>query len=401
MLFLIVGSTSAARAACAASLGPATRIDEIASAFPNGQTSGTRLVLTQSTYALQRLVDALQPDERLVLTSAREALARRAPEAFERRGPWHRFEIVDLGPDEPGDAATARGGAPRPSFVSLADQRVDDGAAVLLVEAYDADAADRRRLCDRAATRDPASPIVQLALASAAREQNDMRAARTALDSALASAPEWPAAHYEDGKFWLGYDETARARDAFARAGALMPTFAAAFSNLGSTLGELDEPEAALAAFRQALAADPHGPQVLSNIGVVTRELGRLDESAATLRRVVLEAPDFVFGHYNLGHTLFLAGDYAGAVSAYEEGQRRDSVKNRRQGCRLALARLAAGDAARAEREFWPHVNAAPADEREDLLLEAYEVVQALAASGLDAEPLLAAAERIRAALRV
>jgi tetratricopeptide (TPR) repeat protein len=180
-----------------------------------------------------------------------------------------------------------------------------------------------------------------------------------------------------------------------------MPTFAAAFSNLGAALGELDEPEAALAAFRHALVHDPLGFQILTNIGVVTRELGRLDESAATLRRVVAQAPDFVFGHYNLGHTLFLAGDYAGAVAEYEEGQRRDAVKNRRQGCRLALARLAAGDAVRAERELWLQAEAAPPAEREDLLLEAYEVVQALVAAGVDGPGVRAAADRIRAALRV
>src|SRR5581483_1136838 len=144
--------------------------------------------------------------------------------------------------------------------------------------------------------------------------------------------------------------------------------FAAAFSNLGAALGELEAPDAALDAFRRALASVPHGFQILANIGVVTRELGRLDESAAALRQVVAEAPEFVFGHYNLGHTLFLARDYAGAVAAYAEGRRRDPLKNRRQGCRLALARLAAGEGAEAEREFWRCADDAPAEEREDLL---------------------------------
>ena len=42
--------------------------------------------------------------------------------------------------------------------------------------------------------------------------------------------------------------------------------------------------------------------------------------------------------------------------------------------------RLANGDAAGAEHDFWAFANAAPADEREDLLLEAYEVAHALLA---------------------
>jgi len=80
----------------------------------------------------------------------------------------------------------------------------------------------------------------------------------------------------------------------------------------------------------------------------------------------------------HIGHTLFLSGHYRDALGAYTEGQLRDPEPNRRQGCRLAVIRFANGDAAGAERDLWRVANAAPADEREDLLLEAYEVAQAL-----------------------
>jgi tetratricopeptide (TPR) repeat protein len=225
---------------------------------------------------------------------------------------------------------------------------------------------------------DPDSAVAHLALASACREARDGAGAREALDRAAALAPEWEAVVYESGKLSLVYDDLPRARDAFQRAADLMPTFSAAFSNLGATLGELNEPVAALKAFRQALAHDPNGFTILNNIGVVCRELGRLDESEAAFRRVIAINPSFVFGHYNLGHTLFLAGRYPDALAAYEEGQRRDPQQNRRQGCRLALMRFANGDAAGAERDLWRSVDAAPADEREDLLLEAYEIAHAL-----------------------
>jgi hypothetical protein len=43
----------------------------------------------------------------------------------------------------------------------------------------------------------------------------------------------------------------------------------------------------------------------------------------------------------------------------------------------MALARLACGDSAGAERDLWASANAAPPEEREDLLLEAYEVAHA------------------------
>src|SRR5262249_6977095 len=108
------------------------------------------------------------------------------------------------------------------------------------------------------------------------------------------------------------------------------------------------------------------------------REHGRLDESAAALRQVTTAAPGFVFGHYNLGHTLFLAGRYGEAIAAYEEGVRRDPRQTPRQICRLAMARFAAGDIPGAERDLWPAVDRAAPDEREDLLLEAYEIAHAV-----------------------
>ncbi len=245
----------------------------------------------------------------------------------------------------------------------------------------------------------PDSAAAALALASACRELQDLPAARAALDLAARLAPDWAAVHFEDGKFWLGYDEMARARDAFQRAADLMPTFSAAFSNLGATLGELDEPEAALAAFTRALATDPDGVALLNNVGVVNRELGRLEASEAAFRRVIALAPDFVFGHYNLGHTLFLAGRYAEALAAYEEGQRRDPEGNRRQGCRLALMRFATGDAAGAERDLWRFADAAPPDERDDLLIEAYEILTALVARHPDLAVNNTLADRVGAAI--
>jgi tetratricopeptide (TPR) repeat protein len=368
-------------------LPPAPRsvlVRDLERAFSDNQAGGTRLVLTQSTYLLQTWIDRLDPQDQIVATADGTALERVAPEAFQRRGPWAQFQFEGLDHSARSintkDTKDTKKKPEDHSSVPLVSFVVNTRASQLAAAFTVSDPVERLRLCRDTVEREPESAVAHLALASALRENRDL-AARAALDRAAALAPDWEAVHYESGKLWLALDDMARAGDAFARAGSLMPTFSAAFSNLGATLGELDSPEEALAAFEQALAHDPQSFTILNNLGVVQRELGRLEASESAFRRVVALAPEFVFGHYNLGHTLFLAGDYAAALRAYEEGERRDPEKNRRQGCRLAIVRLAAGDLAGAERDLYRITDAAAADEREDLLLEAYEIALALTTS--------------------
>ena len=365
-------------------------IDDIERAFPDNQGGGTRLVLTQSVYLIQKWIDALDADDEIIATADRAALELCAAEALQRRGVWRHFEIVSAA--SRGLGLEAWGCSPE----SACPEPPAPTAAELAAAFASRDPAGRLRTCRELADREPAAAVAQLAMASAYREHRDLRA-RDALERAAHLAPDWDAVHYELGKLWLALDDLARARDAFARAAALTPTFSAALSNLGATLGELGEPDAALSAFRQALASDPDNPALLSNLGVVSRELGRHDESEAALRKVIAVAPDFVFGHYNLGHTLFLAGRYREAVAAYEEGARRDPHKNPQQACRLAMSRLAAGDAARGEQELWAAVDRAAAADREDLLLEAYEIAHALTAAHPEAPPNPAFLERLTA----
>jgi tetratricopeptide (TPR) repeat protein len=337
------------------------RIDDVEQAVPNRQRNGTRLILTQSGYLLQRLLDVC-PESSIIVTGDREELETAAPEALQGRGPWRSFTVQEA--------------------EASADASRDDKAPPvhgLLPAAYAADSADERvALCQQAVAESPDSAVAWLCLGSACLETQDIDGGRAALARAAAIAPEWDAVHFELGKFWLGVEDLERARDAFQRAADLRPTFSPACSNLGAVLGELDEPEAALASFQKALAHDPDNSALLNNVGVVTRELGRLEESEAALTRVTRMAPGFVFGHYNLAHTRFFRGDYRGAIAEYEEGLRLDPQKNRRQGCRLAMARFASADIAAAERELWHYIDLAPPGEREDLLIEAYEVATAL-----------------------
>jgi tetratricopeptide (TPR) repeat protein len=340
---------------------------DIHDAFPAGQTGGTRLVLTQSTYQLQRWLDWLDARRgavHLVADADREGLRRNAPEALAGRGPWARVNLIEVEPERTERAERSEGRSDRDDWLIAAFRT--------------SNAEERLALCRRAAAAHRDDAAVQLALGSASMELQDLDAAQAAIEQALALDDTWEAAYFEYGKLWLRRDDMERARQAFAEAGRRMPSFSAAFSNLGATLGELGRSEDALRAFRHALDYDPNGYLILNNIGVVSRELGRLGDSEAAFRQVIAEAPEFVFGHYNLGHTLFLQGRYQAALAAYTEGQRRDPEKNPRQACRLAIVRLAAGDPDGSLRDLRNYTANVPRDLRREILTEAQEILLAL-----------------------
>lgn len=274
-------------------------------AFPPPRVPGIRLVLTQSTYQLQRLLDRLAAEAPRTIVVA-DGDARLRSEAAGRRGPWARIEVIDLGP-----------GPAEGTSWTTPDEMASDGASAAAL------------LLHRGTT---------------ALEHQRGDEALTLMEAALADDPTWEASHFELGKLWLRREETARAAGAFAEAGRLMPAFAAAWGNLGAALGELERRDEALAALEHALAHDPHGVPIVNNIGAVRREKGQLDLAEQSFRRVIDLEPSFVFGHYNLGHTLLLRHRFGEARLAYEDGFARDPQRNERQGCRLAVARAVSGD---------------------------------------------------------
>jgi tetratricopeptide (TPR) repeat protein len=239
------------------------------------------------------------------------------------------------------------------------------------------DPAERLALCIEA-LNDGRAPAALVAAASACIEVNDFDAAARDLDEAIAGAPAWAAAHYERGKLWLRQDDMVRASESFRRATELLPAFAPAWANLGGTLGELDRPAEALQAFERALALEPASPQALNNVGVVRRELGRLADSEAAFRQVIQLTPGMAFGHYNLGHTLFLQGRFQAALSAYLEGQAHDPERNPVQASRLALCRVATGDGAGALRELQRLAAGLPAEYRRQLMGDTSAILWAL-----------------------
>jgi tetratricopeptide (TPR) repeat protein len=201
-------------------------------AFPAGQTGGTRLVLTQSTYQLQRWLDWLETRGgpiHLVAEADREAMNRNAPEALAGRGPWARVNLIEVAPARTERAERSEGRSDR-----------DDG---LIAAFRTPNVGERLALCRRAAEAHREHAPAQLALGSALMEVQDLDRAQEAIEWALGLDDTWEAAHFEYGKLWLRRDDMERARDAFAEAARRMPSFSSAFSNLGATLGELGRSE--------------------------------------------------------------------------------------------------------------------------------------------------------------
>lgn len=335
-------------------------------AFVNHQTNSTRLVTTQPLYLLQLWADAMRDrtDIVLVATADADTMRAHASEALGGRGPWRDVAFVEAAEDGaaapaiPDQTPSPRHSALAAAYRSLAPAERLGGAGHALDEAR--------------------TPARLLAMASACMEVSDLDNAGDLLTEAIGVAPTWAAAQFEHGKYWLRRDDMASASAAFGRASELMPTFASAAANWGATLGELDRPDEALVAFTRALDSDPDNAQAVNNVGVVTRELGRLAESEAAFRRVISLTPELAFGHYNLGHTLFLQGRYHAALAAYASGQQKDPARNPVQASRLALARLATGDAAGALRDLQQCTANLPRDYRRQLLGDTQTVAWAL-----------------------
>ena len=179
----------------------------------------------------------------------------------------------------------------------------------LLAHAFtSSDPAERLRLCRDAVALDRALRGRELALAAPAREPRRRRRARGARSRRRSRAGLGSGA-LRKRQAVAGATTTWRARATRFSAPPIScrPSPPLSATSARRSASSASRPRA-LAAFRQALAHDPLSFTILNNIGVVYRELGRLDESEAAFRRVIAINPAFVFGHYNLGHTLFLAG---------------------------------------------------------------------------------------------
>ena len=229
--------------------------------FPTRQAGGTRLVLTQSTYLLQKWIDRLDDGDRIIATADRAALERCAPEALQARGPLEQLR----------DRRSRAGLRPATSRTQTSSDPVSSvprarSPSCSRARSPSSDPSRASASVPRGRRARPGScEVAQLALASACRENRDGGAARDGARSRRGARAGLGGGRTTRAASCRWSTTTCRARaTAFQRAADLMPAFSAAFSNLGATLGELGDPAAALdgvPAGAGARSAQLHHPQ--------------------------------------------------------------------------------------------------------------------------------------------
>ena len=177
-----------------------------------------------------------------------------------------------------------------------------------------------------------------------------MRAAREALDKALAIEPSFAAAHASLGWIAIFYD-----RDLVAAAGHLehalalepaSPDILGVAAVLARRLGRLDQ---AIAIGEYLVALDPANPDWHGDLAFAYRFAGRLDEAIAESRTVLSLSPDYIWRRRVIGEIMLQKGD---AHAALLEMQQESDEQARMTGLAMvyhALGRKAESDATLAD----------------------------------------------------
>jgi tetratricopeptide (TPR) repeat protein len=140
--------------------------------------------------------------------------------------------------------------------------------------------------------------------------------AEHSLNHALKLDPNYLKASFHLGNLFEQQGRHREAEKAYRRVLDKRPSYLPAMVNLGTVLLKLERPAEAEAVLRSAASLDPKNGVILSSLSLALEELGRHDEAAAMAREGVSLSP--TPGNYvNLGVSLQIGGDLAGASAAY------------------------------------------------------------------------------------
>jgi tetratricopeptide (TPR) repeat protein len=294
------------------------------------------------TRALQLEKDGNYPAALALLWEAAGAMPR-DPDVQQRLGE----ALERIGALDPAIEAYRRAFAARPDFV-----RADTSLTLVLVKAgrgAEAVARARGRVAEA-----PTDPDRLFTLGLALSEQDVDEALKT-FRRVVALRPEHALAHYNLGLVLKRVDRAGDAIEALRRALAIDPRPEAHFA-LGTLYFHQGEFDRAAKALDAAVAAEPRFVDAQITLAAVLKAKGRLPEAIDALRRAIALQPDSWSAHAALATALQLAGeaDAARQESAVGERRRMDGELERQATTLTAvgIARLDAGDAARAVEQF-------------------------------------------------
>jgi len=146
---------------------------------------------------------------------------------------------------------------------------------------------------DRGLARAPRNPELLAIRGRIALQQDDLPAARTALEKAVAADPRDADAHLDLASVYRGAGELDRARAEAETALKLAPRSAAAHVGYGLVLGALGREEEAAEAFRTALRAQTDHPDALFYLASVELRAGHAPRAAQLFQRLLARAPGY------------------------------------------------------------------------------------------------------------
>lgn len=101
---------------------------------------------------------------------------------------------------------------------------------------------------------------------------------------------------------------------------ALTPTASILHVRLGYFLLKKGAPDEAQVSFAEALKLSPRSHAALTGEGIVLSSKGNLREAEQTLKAALVQNPDPVRAHYELGVVYEKLGDFEKALQEYKEG---------------------------------------------------------------------------------
>jgi tetratricopeptide (TPR) repeat protein len=170
----------------------------------------------------------------------------------------------------------------------------------------------------------PEVAAVHWRLGRCLRALGEREQAATALERALALAPEHLGALLERAGLAEDQADLARAAELYRRATELAPGGGNAWKRLGGCLGPLGDLPGALAAFERAASLGVRDAELLHNWGAALARTGRDAEACERLRAALALEPDNAATHFSLAGSLAELGQREEAIQHLERAQALD-----------------------------------------------------------------------------